>query len=210
MPRREPAVALPQYRGVRLEATREDLQRRFSLRLQNTRGMVPEIYEASKVGDIEQLTAHFYDNSLKEFFLVMRQQRASPDAVEKELRDEFGAPKEHSEQTNATVTATIGGGLPGALGVSGSRDETESKLAGFPHRRYLAWEDDRGRVDATIYYSSTDPAQCTSMLAVHVSAAPWLEANRSRLGAVMPPPPNLLERTNASLPEAEPPKRLFP
>jgi DNA-directed RNA polymerase subunit RPC12/RpoP len=207
--RNEPTVALDQYRGVRLDAAREDLQRRFSLRLQNTRGMVPEIYEASKVGDIEQMTAHFYNNALKEFFLLMRQQRAIPDAIEKELRDELGEPKERSEQTNTTATAAIGTGLSGTLGVPGSRDETGSKLAGLSHQRYLAWNNERNRIDATIYYSSPDPAQCTSMLAVHVSATQWLDANRSRLSAVVPPP-DLLERSNAARPEAEPPKRLFP
>jgi hypothetical protein len=209
VPASDSAVTLHQYRGVRLDAAREDLQRRFSLRLQNTRGMVPEIYEASKIGDIDQLTAHFYNNSLKEFFLWMRPQRAAPDAVEKELREEFGTPKEFSEQTNTTGAATIGG-LPGTLGVAGARDEIESRLAGFPHRRYLAWEDAQDRVDATIYYSSLNPAQCVSMLVVHVSAAQWLEANRARLGAVAPPPTNLLERTNTPAPEVEPPKRLFP
>lgn len=210
MPTNDSTVTLHQYRGVRLDAAREDLQRRFSLRLQNTRGMVPEIYEASKIGDIEQLTAHFYNNSLKEFFLWMRPQRAAPDAVEKELREEFGIPKEVFTQTNATTSATIGGGLPGALGVAGARDELGSKLTGFSYRRDLAWEDGQDRVDATIYYNSLDPAQCVSLLAVHVSAAQWLDANRSRLGAVVPPPPDLLERSNAPVPEAEPPKRLFP
>ena len=210
MPANESAVTLHQYRGVRLDAAREDLQRRFGLRLQNTRGMVPEIYAANKIGDIEQLTAHFYNNSLKEFFLWMRPQRAAPDAAEKELREEFGTPKEVSEQTNMTASATFSGGLPGVLGVPGGRDALESRLAGFPHRRYLAWEDARDRVDATIYYSSTDPAQCMSMLAVHVSAAQWLDTNRSRLDTVVPPPSNLLEHTDTPAPEAGPPKRLFP
>jgi hypothetical protein len=204
------SVALDQYRGVRLDAAREDVQRRFGVRLQNTRGMVPQIYEAKKMGDIEQLTAHFYDDLLKEFFVVMRQQRTPPDAIEKELREEFGEPKERTEPPAEPGGVGLGGGLAGALGATGAREQPEAKPASFPHRRYLAWDDGRSRVDATIHYNSPDPAACTSLLAVHVSAAKWLNANRSRLGAVVPPPTNLVEQTNAPVAEFEPPKRLFP
>lgn len=203
-----PDVALSQYRGVRLDATREDLQRRFNLRLVNTRGMVPEIYQANKIGDVEQMTAHFYNNMLKELSLVLRSRTAPPDVIEKELRDEFGEPKEVSEQTEQAAPPI--GGLVGAIGAAPGRDELEARLAAFPFRRYVAWDDERNHVDATIYYTSTDPAQCTSVVTVRMSAAQWLDGNRPHLGAVSPPPASLAEQTNAPPPEPEVPRRLFP
>ena len=54
-------LTFERFRGVRLDAGREDLQRRFNLRLQNTRGMVPEIYEAERAGDVETAVSDALD-----------------------------------------------------------------------------------------------------------------------------------------------------
>jgi hypothetical protein len=212
-PHEQSEIALDQFHGIHLDAPRDDLQRRFSLRLQNTRGMAPEIYEASKVGDIERLRAHFYGGALKEFSLVLRQQRVSPDSIEKELREQFGEPKDVAEADNTTKPA----GFSGALSAASFDEEFEKMQAAFPRRRLLTWADAQNHVEATVYYTSTDPAQNVSMLELHISAFAWLDANRPRLGAPSAPPSSsrLDQPVQSSAPtpthaESPAPKRLFP
>ena len=196
-----PAISFDQYRGVRLDASRDDLQGRFNLRLQNTRGMEPEIYAVHKAGDVVQMTAYFYGNLLKEFSTVQREKRAGVDAVEKDLIELFGSPAQRTEGAAAVASKSLGAGLP-SLGVAESADDLARKFSAFPLRRELVWTDANNRVEATIYYTSPDPAMCVSMLSVHVSAARWLASNRPLIGSVRPP------TTNQPEPVAE--KRLFP
>jgi DNA-directed RNA polymerase subunit RPC12/RpoP len=205
---RPPAITFDQYHGVRLDASRDDLQRRFNLRLQNTRGMEPEIYEAYKVGDVEQMTVYFYGNLLKEFVIVHREKRAAPDAVEKVLVELFGQPEQRNE-SNATAAATpLSSTLPG-LGVGENANDPTKELATFPLRRELVWSDANDRVEATIYYTSSDPGLCVSMLSMHVSAASWLKSNHPLIGSVPPPVTNSPEQPSTPAEQTQP-KRLFP
>lgn len=207
---RQPSgIYLDQYRAIRLNASREEFQRGFSLRLLNTRGMAPEIYEATRAGEIEKVTMHFYNNALKEFWVVLAEKKATPEDLEKELRAEFGEPRQVADSSAGPGASGLGVGLAGPGALAKTPDEIEQKLAGFPFRRDLTWSDDKTRVRATIYHTSRDPAQCVSVVQVHVSAAAWLEQNLARVGSVVMPPAGLLEQTGT--PEVvEPPKRLFP
>ena len=162
-------LTFDQFRAVRLDAGREDL-RRFNLRLQNTRGMVPEIYEAERIGDIEQLTAYFYGNALKEFSIVIRERRDTPSEVQQELVAQFGEPQDVQESDN--TARGIGGGLAGLS--SGNMDLTQK----YPKRRDLFWADELNRVDATIFYDATG-----TLLSVRVSAAAWLKSNHPLVNA---------------------------
>jgi DNA-directed RNA polymerase subunit RPC12/RpoP len=198
---RPPAITLDQFRGVRLDASREDLQERFNLRLQNTRGMEPEIYEARRAGDVDQITAYFYGNLLKEFSIVQREKRMGADSVEHDLIELFGPPEQRTEGAATVASAPLGAGLP-SLGVAENPDDRARKFSAFPHRRGLVWTDANNRVEATIYYTSPDPALCASMLSVHLSADKWLQSNRPLIGSVRPP------TTNQPEPVSE--KRLFP
>lgn len=197
-PNNRPAVLLDQYRGVRLEANRDDLLRRFSLRLQNMRGMEPEIYLAQKVADLDQLTAYFYGGLLKEAFLVLPERRATPDELLKGLSEQFGTPV---SATDSPHRASVPGlGTPG-LGGGDTGNELSRKLAGFPWRRDVAWADAQYRVEATIYFSSPDPSLCQSLPVVHLVSAAWLKANQPMRevitptapvsGGVIPPPKSL-------------------
>lgn len=186
-------LSFDRFHGVRLESGRDDMQRRFNMRLQNTRGMVPEIYEADRLGDFEQLLAYFYGNALKEFSFTMRERRDTPDAAQQELMDQFGEPQQVVESDN--TSRGLGVGLPGIS--SGNSDFT----AKFPRRRDLTWFDDQNRVDATIYYNATD-----IMLSVRVSAATWLKANKPLVNPNVPVVSNVFERP--VLPEPAP--RAFP
>jgi len=161
-----PPTTLDQYHNVRLEAGREDVQHRFNLVLQNTRGMEPEIYEASKGIEFERFTAHFYNNTLKEVWLVRREQRTPPEVIQQDLVEQFSAPVEQSE---------VVGPLPSRSPVGFAADELTRKLESFAFHRSLVWTDAHYRVEATIHYSSPDPAQCRSMLELHMSAYAWLK-----------------------------------
>ncbi|MBM3858061.1 MAG: hypothetical protein FJ395_00245 [Verrucomicrobia bacterium] len=161
-----PSTTLDQYHNVRLEAGREDVQHRFNLTLQNTRGMEPEIYEATKGIEFERFTAHFYNSTMKEVWLVRREQRTFADAIQKDLVEQFSAPVEQSE---------IAGPLPSSSPFSLGGNELARKLEGFAFHRSLIWTDAQYRVEAVIHYSSADPAECRSMLALHMSAYAWLK-----------------------------------
>ena len=203
-----PPVTLDQYHGVRLEASRDDLQRRFNLRLQNTRGMEPEIYQAYKVGDIEQMTAYFYGDLLKEFVIVHREKRAQPDAVEKDLVELFGQPEQRNEGDVTAPFTPLVSAVP-SLGVGESADDLAKRLAAFPRKRELAWSDANDRIEATIYYTSPDQSLCVSIVSLHVIASRWLKSNRPLIHSIAPPPTNLSEHTGIPSEPSEP-KRLFP
>jgi hypothetical protein len=198
----EPSVLLDQYHGVRLEAGRDEFLRRFSLRLQNTRGMEPEIYVGYRLGDFEQLTGYFYGGALKEAFLVLREQRRALDAIQRDLVEQFGESQSVADNPNRPTTGT---GL-GALGLGGDDPaaELQKRLAGYPLRRDLVWTDAQTRVEATIYYTSVEPAQNAAVLAVHLSAAAWLKTSQNLGGITAPTPTG--PATNSLL---EPPRQLF-
>ena len=88
-PRADLTNVIDEFLGVRLDANLGQLQQRFTLRLQNTRGMVPEIYEATQAGDADSVTMHFYNNLLKEFWIDTRERRVMPDRIERELPGEI-------------------------------------------------------------------------------------------------------------------------
>ena len=188
---------LDQFLGLRLDTTRDDVQRRFNLVLQNTRGMEPEIYGANREGELEQIRAHFYNHLLKEFSIVCRERRVGLDVVEKELLDQFSAPQQRTDATNQPQTAVTGLGLTSLAGANGG-DDLNQKFAKFPLRRDLVWADNANRIEATLYYTSNDPVLCTTMLAVHVNAAAWLKTQKPQMGL----------GNQLLVPEA--PRRLFP
>lgn len=185
-------IMLDQFRGVRLETGREELQRRFNLRLQNTRGMEPEIYEANRSGDIERITAYFYSGVLKEAALVLREQRGAPDIAQKELVEQFGPTSAQTDGPNRSAGSSSGLTAPSLAG-GDTTDELMRKINAYPFRRDLLWINDRFRVQATVYYTSVDPAQGTVLLSVNLSAAAWLRLNQPMgSGTVLPPPLPLL------------------
>ena len=186
-PAQPPPIMLDQFRGVRLETGREEMQRRFGLRLQNTRGMEPEIYEAGKNGDIERITAYFYNSLLKEALLILREQRNGPDSVQKELVEEFGPLSGQTDGPNRGPGSSSGLTAP-SLTAPEAGDELQKKLASFPFRRDLLWVNDRYRVQATIYYATVDPAQGSVMVSVDLSAAAWLRVNQPMGNSVVMPP----------------------
>ncbi len=107
---------------------------------------------ATKGIEFERFTAHFYNSTLKEVWLVRREQRS--------------APAEQSE---------VAGPLSSQTGIGVSTDELTRKLDSFAFHRSMTWTDAQYRVEATIHYSSAAPAQCRSMLALHMSTAAWLK-----------------------------------
>jgi hypothetical protein len=205
-------MSIDEFHGIQLQADIESLQRHYNLHLQNTRGMTPEIYEASRVGDIDGVTMHFYSNSLKEFWVDLHERHTMPDEIEKELRAQFGDPKERTVRTGGQTESGLGLSLQPA-GAPATGNDRQKKLAGFPYRVDLTWADDESQAEAAIHYTSTDPASCSSLLAMHISAAHWLENNRAQIGSVVTPVPSLtntLDQTNATPTPEERPKRLFP
>jgi len=173
------ATTLDQYHNVRLEAARDDVEHLFNLRLQNTRGMEPEIYVASRSGDLERLTAYFYGGLLKEAFLVGREQRVTPDFIQKDLIEQFGAPSEQTELTGAISSVSASGLNTPALAGRDSGDELARKLAAFPFHRNMVWTDTQYRVEATIHYQSAETAENRSILALRLIAATWLKGRQA-------------------------------
>ena len=210
----ESTTSINEFQSIQLEADLEGLQRRYSLHLLNTRGMTPEIYEASRIGDIDHVTLHFYGNSLKEFWVEMRERHVAPDQIEKELEGQFGDPKERAVHTGAQNDSVLGLRLPAtATTAAAAGNDVQRKLAAFPYRVELTWTDNESLAEATIYYTSPQPTSCSSLLAVHLSAAHWLENNRAEIGSVVTPVPSLtnsLSQTNETPSSQDRPKRLFP
>ena len=190
---------LDRLRGLQLNATRDEVQGVINLRLLNMRGMQPEIYEATKAGDIEQLTAHFYSGQLKEFRLVFQEKRAAPADVEAELVELFGEPRERADRPSAPAG---GFGLPRPAAAA-----WDQKLESFPQQRLLRWTDGENQVEATIYSAGENTARPTTLLVVHVTAARWLAAHGRQLGQVSVPPTNSLGDAVTTRPR---PARLFP
>ena len=213
-PRTESTSAIDEFHGIRLNTNLEGVQRRYNVRLQNTRGMVPEIYGVMRVGDVDNVTMHFYNNLLKEFWVDMRERRVAPDEIEKELRERFGEPRDRIVRSGRQGDEHLGLGLPGAAGAIKAGPGREKKLAGFPYRVEITWADDETLTEATIYYTSATPTTCSSLLTMHISAARWLDTNRPQIGSVAAPASasatNTLDQTNAAPAATVPPKRLFP
>ncbi len=200
-PRAEVTNAIDEFLGIRLDANLEQLQQRFTLRLQNTRGMVPEIYEATGAGTVDSVTLHFYNNLLKEFWVDARPRRITPDRIEKQLREQFGEPRESALKSNKSADERPDLGL-----FTGA--DREKRLAGFPYRVDISWSDNQTHADASIYYTSDKPERCTALLTMHISAVQWLNNNRPPLGTLAATSAaastNTLDQTN------QPPQRLFP
>jgi len=171
-----PGRDLTLYANVRLDARREEMEHRFGLTLQNTRGMRPEIYVGHNAGDVDTIMTSFYDGLLKEATLVMRERLVTADVIQQELIDQFGEPQTRTDESGQPTHT----GLTGLHGVVGNDDLT-GKLAGFPHRRGLLWMDGKVRLDALIY---SDDAGRSAILQVHLAATDWLQANQSALRPV--------------------------
>jgi len=144
---------LDQFEGIQLGVSRESLERRFTFYRTNTRGMVPEIYEARDARGIERLTAYFYQNELREFVAVLPARVSTPDEWFRQLRVQYGEPADWSQGETTPEAA----GVPG---VEAGRYER------FGLYRYFAWSDSEHRLEATIYFTSTDPVTCESVLVV--------------------------------------------
>jgi hypothetical protein len=188
-----PPGACQQYGEIRLEMTRELVQQRFHLQLRNTRGMQPEIYQAADQAGVKLLVAHFYQEVLKEFYLVPEPTRAVPRTIVAELRAQLGSPLEWSPADQPLVAPGLG-----------QEEEIWTRLlASYRWQQRLAWSDGDHRLEATIYSTSRDPQLCTSLLVVHVSDPRWLEANRPRLPTTPAPPTG--PGTNAPAAPATPP-----
>jgi hypothetical protein len=213
-PPMESTNKIDEFQGIRLNSNREELQRRFNLLLQNTRGMVPEIYEAGRDGDVNNVVLHFYNNSLKEFWVEMRERRVVPDQIEKELREQFGEPRERTVRSSGQSDVGLGSSLSNATGIGNAGSDRERKLAEFPYRVTFTWLDDETLIEATIYYTSVRPALCSSVLTLHATAARWLDNNRPRISSVVAPAPaaaaSVLEKTNEAVETAVAPRKLFP
>ncbi len=213
-PRAEVTNAIDEFLGIRLDANLEQLQRQFTLRLQNTRGMVPEIYEATQAGDVASVTMHFYNNLLKEFWVDTRERRVTPDRIERELQETFGEPKDRGLKADKPGNESLGLGLFTTAGGIKAGADREKKLAAFPYRVDVSWSDDQTHAEASIYYTSEKPELCTSLLTMHISAAQWLNNNRPQLGSVATTSPaaptNTLDQTNEPPAPPPPPHRLFP
>jgi DNA-directed RNA polymerase subunit RPC12/RpoP len=213
-PRTDLTNVIDEFLGIRLDANLDQLQRRFTLRLQNTRGMVPEVYEATQAGDVDSVTMHFYNNLLKEFWIDTRARHVMPDRIERELQEKFGEPKDRALKSGAPNGESLGLELfADASGIKAGADR-EKKLAAFRHHVDVSWSDDQTHAEASIYYTSDKPELCTSLLTMHISATQWLNNNRPQLGPVATTsstaPTNTLDQTNEVPAPAPPPQRLFP
>jgi DNA-directed RNA polymerase subunit RPC12/RpoP len=164
-----PTTPLDQFEGIHLNAPRESLEHRFTLYLKNTRGMLPEIYEARDARGIDRLTAHFYNNELKEFIVVLPPKLITPDELLRSLRVQYGEPNDWSKGEETPV-AGIGGALVSDL--------EPKRYAEFGQYRRFSWYNDNDRLEATIYFTTTDPVTCESLVIIHVSAKSWLDAYR--------------------------------
>lgn len=180
---RAATVDLTQFAGVHLDVNREELDHRFNLVLENTRGMQPEIYKAGEVGEIESGTFQFYGGILKEYNLTMRERPVVLDAVLRELSGTYGEPQWQGEgEFNPSNAGLIGAGIG-----NGSKRRTKT----FERMRVVMWSDSATRVEATIFFNVTTALPAITQLQIHVAAAGWLKANQPTFGASIPatPPP---------------------
>ncbi len=181
---RLPSTSLDEFRGVRLETGRDDLLRRFNLRLQNTRGMEPEIYVGYRLGEAEHISAYFYNNLLKEAFLVFREPRHGLATLQQELLDQFGPPASQNDSPNRINASATGLGV--SLGGLDEAGELQRRLGTVPYRRDYIWATETHRVEATVYYQSPEAAQ-GAMIAVHLVASSWLRSNQPMGGVIVAP-----------------------
>ena len=164
---------LTMYADVRLDTRRDEMEHRFGLTLQNTRGMRPELYLGHNAGDVDTIMASFYDGLLKEATLVMHERLTTTEALQQELIDLYGEPQTRTDENGKSIQT----GLTGLHGITSSDDLT-GKLASYPHRRALLWTDGKVRLDAMIY---SDDTGRSAILQVHLAATDWLQANQSAL-----------------------------
>ena len=169
-----PGRDLTLYNDVRLDTRRDIMEHRFGLTLQNTRGMRPEIYIGHNIGDIEMITAFFYDGLLKEATLVMRERPVPIETIQIELIDQYGEPQTRTYENGEAPIS----GLTGLHGIVGN-DDLNGKLAELKHRRASLWTDGKVRLDTLIYSDDT-----LAVLQVHLAATDWLQANQSALRPV--------------------------
>jgi len=178
-------ISLSEFRGIRLEAAREDLLRRFNLRLQNTRGMEPEIYEAYRLGDVEHLKANFYGGLLKDVEIISRDSRHDLAAIQQELISQFGTPLAQTDSQNTVAAVGVGLISPSLSGDDDAK-ELQRKLAALTMRRDFIWASDQHRVTATVYHNATRSGP--ALVSVRLSAAAWLLANQPlSTGIALPP-----------------------
>jgi hypothetical protein len=202
---------IDEFLGIRLDDTLDQVQRRFPMRLQNTRGMTPEIYETTGVGNIDSVTMHFYNNLLKEFWIDTHERHAAPDTIERDLREKFGEPKDRALKSDKPGKEDLGLGLFTTAGDIKTDADRKKRLAAFPHRVDVSWSDDQTHTEASVYYTSEKPELCSSLLTIHISAVQWLNNNRPQLGSVATTSPtNTLDKTNEAPAPVQPPQRLFP
>ena len=153
---------LSHFGEIRLEATRDEMKRTFDLHSLSVYGADPEIYESSTINEVDHFTGCFSGGLLKEAFVIQHEKPTSAAALQKDLVQQFGQPTEQTDSTGATAT-------PALLNLDTAKDWIPS-IAALPFHRSLVWSDANFRIEATIHYSSADPAQSRSIMAVHMRA----------------------------------------
>ena len=188
---------LDQYRNLRLDGYREDIVHRYNLRLRNTRGMEPEIYEATRGGEFDRMTANFYNGLLKEVSLITHEQRATPDYIQRDLTEQFG-PVTHANEIVGPLSSGTVGGLSG--------DELTQRINRLSYHRSLIWTDDQYRVEAMIHSSSSSSnVPERSVLSLSLSAATWLRERQMIRRIPTPvPQPSPLSSPSVPMPRTEP------
>ena len=147
---------------VRLDAPRDELLKTFDLHALTVYGSDPAIYEAAKPTTVESFTGCFSGDTLKEAFVVEREQRAGADALQQELIKQYGLPTEQIDSNSATV--------PPSLLSQNAANDWISRMGSLPFHRNLVWNNAYYHIEASIHYSSTDPALSRAILAVHLRA----------------------------------------
>ena len=138
--------------------------------------MRPEIYTGHNIGDIEMITAYFYDGLLKEATLIMQERSVTTETIQIELIDQYGEPQSRTYENGEAPIS----GLTGLRGIV-SNDDLTAKLAGLKHRRASLWMDGKVRLDTLVYSNDRDTL---AVLQVHLAATDWLQANQSALRPV--------------------------
>ena len=166
------------FGDIRLDTALQSLQQRFKFQWENSPTNTPAIYLAVRQQGLDVCRAHFYDNVLKEFFLVLPPTTASPEAITEQLHRLLGELPQwlkNREEVSDDYN-------PGSV-VSGM-------LRPYPERQQVAWSDGENRIDAVIYSRITNTGQRESLLTVHVRAANWIkvqaEKEASRTAIVVP------------------------
>ena len=148
---------------IRLDTPREEMVKTFDLHTLTVYGSDPEICEATKPATVEHFTGCFSGGSLKEAFVVEREQQASADALQQDLIKQYGMPREQVDNNGAVVP-------PASLLSSNAANDWTARMASLPFHRSLVWNDANYHIEASIHYSSADPSQSRAILAVHLRA----------------------------------------